>query len=105
MKPNNEPQIRRMALGLILLCLSLLLTSCATQPELTTVYVPVPQTNNLERLCNPKPPIPPEKMDNGQLRLYASALLDEINECAKQQAAFRQETERQLKRAKSRTQP
>jgi len=44
-------------------------------------------------------------MDNGQLQLYASALLDEINECAKQQQAYRQELDRQVKRAKSRTQP
>lgn len=105
MKRLNAKPTRSTALGLTLLFLSLLLTGCESSPVLQAVYVPVPVTSNLELLCKPKAPEPPPTMDNGQLQLYASALLDEINECAKQQQAYRQELDRQVKRAKSRTQP
>ena len=44
---------------------------CASPPTLQTVYVATPPSREtMPLLCQPKAPTPPDKMDNGQLRLY-----------------------------------
>ena len=101
MKRNNAPLTRPMAIGLFALCLSPLLTSCASEPTLQTVYVATPPTaETLSRMCDPQAPLPPATMDNGQLRLYSLALQDAIAECRKQQDEFKAEIERQRKRTR-----
>ena len=101
-KPNAR-QTRATAIGLASLCLMMLLQGCATAPELQAVYVATPPTQaTLSLLCDPKAPLPPEKMDNGQLALYASALQDVITECRNHQQEFKDELERQRKRAQTR---
>lgn len=99
---NIVQQISNTAVGLALLCLSPLLTSCAQEPKLQTVYVAVPVTSNLSLLCEPKAPLPPDKMDNGQLALYALDLQAEIAECKRQQQEYRADVDRMVKRAKTR---
>lgn len=99
---NVANQIGSTAVGLALLFLSPLLTSCAQEPKLQTVFVAVPVTSNLSLLCDPKVPLPPEKMDQGQLKLYALDLQAGIAECKRQQQEYLAETDRLVKRAKNR---
>ncbi|MGL5003431.1 MAG: Rz1-like lysis system protein LysC [Casimicrobium sp.] len=91
-----------MRTGLLSLCLITLLSACATT-QTEVVYVSTPLTSNLELLCKPKLPPPLQKpAKNEDLALYAQNLQGEIKECAKQQAEYRAEMDRLLKRARSR---
>lgn len=100
MNPQNAKR-RSTAIGLVILCLIPLLTSCASPPTLQTVYVATPPSREtMSLLCQPKAPTPPDKMDNGQLRLYLLDLLDGVKECRAQQDEFQAEIERQRKRTR-----
>ena len=97
---RKQSLTRCILLGLSALFLTLLLTSCAPAPTLTTTYVARPVTSNLELLCNPKAPPPPRSADgrkpNSETlgRVYVNTLIDVIEECARQQQVYRDELKR-----------
>lgn len=89
--------------GLLSLFLILWLTACATTPQLQAVYISTPVTGNLGLLCNPTIPLPQKPMQGADLDAYASALQDQIKECARQQDEYRDNIKRLTNRAKRKT--